>query len=55
MDHVYHFDKNELLRVVHAAKFDVARCAYLPGLTHRHFNLTLTPGQHDAGVEKGTK
>lgn len=55
IDHVYHFDKNELLQVVHAAGFDVARCAYSPGFIHRHLNLTLTPGQHYAGVGNGTR
>jgi SAM-dependent methyltransferase len=41
-DHVYQYTKKELLSVLEAAGFRVERFSYSPGVTSRHFNLTVT-------------
>jgi len=40
-DHVWQYEKSELLDVVDAAGFKVLKFAYSPGLLNRHFNLML--------------
>lgn len=40
-DHIWVYDKKELLRLVQGAGFEVVRFAYSPGVGHRHFNLLL--------------
>lgn len=42
-DHVYQFNKQELLSVLWQAGFRVERLDYSPGVIYRHFNLTLLP------------
>ena len=41
-DHLWQYDEKELLGVLEQAGFKVARQAYSPGVSARHFNLTLT-------------
>jgi SAM-dependent methyltransferase len=41
-DHIYQFNKTELLAVLKDAGFTVERCAYAPGVIGRHLNLCLT-------------
>ncbi|MGZ4881620.1 MAG: class I SAM-dependent methyltransferase [Halobacteriota archaeon] len=40
-DHIYQFNRRELLAVLKEAGFTVERCAYAPGVFGRHFNLSL--------------
>jgi SAM-dependent methyltransferase len=40
-DHVYQYNKEELLGLIHQAGFRVVRQAFAPGTCGRHFNLTL--------------
>ncbi len=40
-DHIYHYRREELARIVEAAGLRVARWAYSPGVSGRHHNLTL--------------
>jgi 2-polyprenyl-3-methyl-5-hydroxy-6-metoxy-1,4-benzoquinol methylase len=40
-DHVWQYEKSELLKVIGDAGFGVARMAYSPGTLNRHFNLAL--------------
>jgi len=40
-DHVWHFNKNELLYVLDEAGFEVKKFDYSPGVVSRHFNLSL--------------
>lgn len=41
-DHVYQYNKDELLGIIEAAELKVYRFDYSPGVARRHFNLTLT-------------
>lgn len=40
-DHIYHYNKHELLHILNVAGFRVYRFNYSPGIAARHFNLTL--------------
>jgi SAM-dependent methyltransferase len=42
-DHIWVYERKELLRLVTDAGFRVVRFAYAPGVGHRHFNLELRP------------
>ncbi len=41
-DHIWIYNKKELLRLVTDAGFRVNQLSYSPGMGHRHFNLELT-------------
>jgi 2-polyprenyl-3-methyl-5-hydroxy-6-metoxy-1,4-benzoquinol methylase len=41
-DHVYVYNKDELLSIIDTAGLKVLRFGYSPGVLARHFNLTLT-------------
>jgi len=40
-DHIYHYNKHELLEIIDEAGFRIERLKYSPGLLNRNFNLTL--------------
>jgi len=40
-DHIYHYNKHELLEIIDEAGFRIERSKYSPGLLNRHFNLAL--------------
>jgi len=42
-DHIWVYDRKELLHLVAEAGFRVAKFGYSPGVGHRHFNLELRP------------
>lgn len=41
-DHVWQYDRQELLEIMRDAGLHILRWSYSPGVVHRHFNLTLT-------------
>lgn len=40
-DHVYQYNKKELIEIINKAGFKIKRFRYSPGLLNRHFNISL--------------
>jgi len=42
-DHIYHYNKREIMKVVDDSGLRVIRFDYAPGVAERHFNMALAP------------